>query len=67
MVYVKIKELLKKKGKTKYWLIQNTESGYQSLSKLINNETSSIHFDTLEKICNVLECDISDILEIKKD
>lgn len=67
MVYIKINELLKKKGKTKYWLIKNTEMQYQTLSKIINNETTSIRFDTLEKICNTLECDIADILEIKKD
>ena len=29
MLYINIKELLKEKGKTKYWLIKNMEGGYQ--------------------------------------
>lgn len=31
MIYINIKELLKEKGKTKYWLIKNMEGSYQSL------------------------------------
>lgn len=66
MIYVRINEVLKEKNKSKYWLIKTTEMEYQALSKIINNETTSIHFDTLEKICNALDCNISDILVIKK-
>jgi DNA-binding Xre family transcriptional regulator len=32
----------------------------------MNNETSGIHFDTLEKLCSVLECDSGDIIILKK-
>lgn len=38
---------------------------YQSLSNLMNNETTSIRFDTLEKVCEVLECQPGDIIVIK--
>lgn len=41
------------------------EGSYQSLSNLMNNETISIHFETLEKICNLLECEVKDIVIIK--
>ena len=41
------------------------EGGYQALSHLINNQTISIHFDTLDKICNVLECQPGDIIAKK--
>jgi putative transcriptional regulator len=34
------------------------------LTKLYNEETDGIKFDTLEKICRALKCDISDLLEI---
>ncbi|AST93270.1 Cro/Cl family transcriptional regulator [Sutcliffiella cohnii] len=34
------------------------------LTQLYNEETNGIKFDTLEKICNALECSIEDLLEI---
>ena len=67
MVYFKIKELLKKKNKSKYWFIKNMEGGYQSLSHLMDNQTKAIHFETLEKICNLFDCEIGELIEIKKD
>lgn len=66
MIYVRVKEILKEKNKSKYWLIKNMECSYQSLSNLINNETISIHFDTLEKLCEILECEPGDIIVRKK-
>lgn len=66
MIYVRVKEILKEKSKSKYWLIKNMECSYQSLSNLINNETISIHFDTLEKLCEILECEPGDIIVRKK-
>lgn len=34
------------------------------LSKLYKEETDGIKFDTLEKICKALDCEIGDLLEI---
>lgn len=66
MIQLQIKELLKKQKKSKYWFVKNMEGGYQSLTRLMNNETSSIKFETLEKICDIFDCEISDILVKKK-
>ena len=66
MVYFRINELLKKNKKSKYWFIKNMEGGYQSLSHLMNNETKSIHFNTLEKMCDLFECEIGELIEIRK-
>ena len=66
MVYVRVKEILKEKKKTKYWFVKKMEGGYQALSHLMDNETSGIHFATLEKLCSVLECEPGDILVLKK-
>lgn len=66
MIYVKVNEVLKQQKKSKYWFIKNMEGGYQSLTHMMNNETSSIRFETLEKMCNVLNCEIGEILVIKK-
>ena len=67
MVYVRVKEILKEKKKTKYWFVKKMEGGYQSLSHLMNNETRSIHFDTLEKMLNLFDCEIGELIVIKKD
>jgi putative transcriptional regulator len=66
MILVDINGMLKKQKKTKYWLIKNMGSSYQALSRLINNETAGIKFDTLEKICDVLNCEPGDIIIRKK-
>ena len=68
MIYFRINELLRKNKKSKYWFIKkNMEGGYQSLSHLMNNETRSIHFDTLEKMLNLFDCEIGELIVIKKD
>lgn len=36
---------------------------YQNFSKLINNETSSIRFENLEKLSDILGCPIGDLFE----
>lgn len=67
MIVFKLKQLLESKEKSLYWLAEVTGVTYPSLHKIINNKTSSIKLDILEKICVALECDISDLLEIKKN
>lgn len=65
MVHVRIKELLEEKGRTKYWLNKQTDIDYKNLSKLMENSTSSIHFETMEKLCAVLDCTPNELFEIK--
>ena len=67
MIKLTIKDVLNEKGKTKYWLSQQTGITQTNLGKLVNNQTKSIRFDNLEKICEVLECDIKDVLQIVKE
>lgn len=67
MIYLDVKKVLKKQGKTKYWLVKNMEGGYQSISAMMNNETTGIKFKTLEKLCTLLDCTPNDIIKIKKN
>ena len=66
MIQLNVKELLKKQKKSKYWFIKNMEGGYQSLSRMMENQTSSIRFETLEKMCDLFDCVVADILVRKK-
>ena len=66
MVHVRIDELLKEQKKSKYWFVKNMEGGYQALSHLMDNKTSGIHFETLDKMCRVLDCEPGDIIVRKR-
>lgn len=66
MIYVRVNEILKEQKKTKYWFIKNMEGGYQALSHLMDNTTTGIKFETLEKMCNILDCEPGDIIVRKK-
>lgn len=57
-------ETLEKKGISQYKLAQLTGIAISTLSNLKNNKTDKIKFDTLDKICATLNCDISDILQV---
>ena len=62
MVHIHIDNVLKKQGKTRYWLIKNTELSFSTVTNLCNNEVKAIHFSTLEKICKLLDCTLDDII-----
>ena len=58
---LRIKEILKEKGKTKYWLYIRLGLSYQNFNRLINNETSAIKFENLQSLCDILECAPNDL------
>lgn len=61
MVYLRVKEVLKEQGKTKYWLVKQMESNYKVVSDMIEGETISIRFDTIDKLCKILKCQPGDL------
>lgn len=65
MVYLSIKEMLKKRNKTKYWLVKQMESDYTTIGDMIDNKTISIRFETIDKLCRLLECEPEDIIKRK--
>ena len=67
MVRLKIRELLDEKGKTKYWLHNQINMDYNNLSRLMNNETDTIRFENIEKLCNILDCTPNELMEIVPD
>ena len=58
-----LSELLEKKGKSLYWLAQETGISYPTLHKISKNDTDSIKFSILELICKTLDCRIEELLE----
>ena len=67
MLKLKVLDILKEKGKTKYWLYNQMNLSYQNFNKMVNNETKGIKFENLEFLCEILECAPDDLFEITND
>lgn len=67
MIKLNIVELLEKQGKTKYWLYKQLGMSYQNVKRIIDNETKSIRFETIETLCNVLNCTPNELFTITDD
>lgn len=63
MLRLRILDILKEQNHTKYWLYKRMELSYQNFLRLVNNETSSIRFENLEKLSRFLNCPIDDLFE----
>ena len=63
MVRLRIQEILEEQGKTRYWLNKRMDMHYVSFKKMIENQTDSIHFETLDKLSNILNVPIGDLFE----
>ncbi|MBQ8667232.1 MAG: helix-turn-helix transcriptional regulator [Lachnospiraceae bacterium] len=64
MLRLRILSILEEKGHTKYWLFKNSGmNSYRNYDNLIHGRTKSIKFDTLEKLCEVLDCSLDDLFE----
>ncbi len=67
MVKFNIESLLKKNGKSKYWLCKNMNITSRNLNRIIYGETTSISFKYLEDMCKFLNCNLSDLISIEQD
>ena len=63
--YNKLWKLLIDKGINKTQLCEMANISSNAMAKLGKNE--SVHLDTIVKICEVLDCKIEEIIEIKKE
>ncbi len=67
MLQFNIESLLKKNGKSKYWLCKNMNITSRNLNRIIYGETTSISFKYLEDMCKFLDCELSDLISITPD
>ena len=67
MIKLKVLDLLKQKGHTKYWLYKQLGMSYQNFSKMVNNQTKSIRYENIETICLLLECTPNELFEITEE
>ncbi len=68
MLKLRIDQILKEQNKSKYWLFKKLEPmSYQNFNKIYTNSTSSIKFETLEKISNALDVPVGDLFYTEED
>lgn len=58
---LRILDILKEKGKTKYWLYIQLGLSYQNFNNLVNNKTKAIKFENIEALCDILSCTPNDL------
>lgn len=63
MLTLKVSKLLEQQGHTAYWLSKQTGISPNNIGKICNGETSTIRFDTIEKLCLALNCSIDELFE----
>lgn len=67
MLTLQVAQLLKKKGKTKYWLYKQMGMSYQNFDRMYNNKTKSIRFENIEILCQLLECTLNDLFFMEEE
>jgi len=65
IVFDKLWETMKEKGISQYTLIHNHNVSESQLTRLRRNEI--VKTEILNKLCAILDCNIKDVCEFKKD
>lgn len=67
MIRIALDSLLKEKGVSRYELAKNTGIQYQIIDNYYKNRVKRYDSYVLERICDALSCDISDIIVYQRD
>lgn len=62
MIKLDVLSQLERQGKSKYWLWKQLGMSYQNFNRMINNETKSIKYETLDAMCAIFNCKPNDLL-----
>jgi putative transcriptional regulator len=62
MIKSKLKAVLEDRGKSMYWLAQETGIAYSTLIRMTKDRAQSIDLGVLDTICNTLSCQPGDLL-----
>ena len=65
IVYDRLWKTMKEKGVSQYALINKHHVSPGQITRLKRNESVSTH--TIDTFCRILDCDVSDLMEYRKD
>lgn len=66
MIRIKLDKTLESKNMSRYELAKKTGIQYQVIDNYYKNKVKRYDGYVLERICDALQCDISDVIEYKK-
>lgn len=61
MIKMNVQNLLNEKGRTRYWLVKEMQTTYKTVNKLCDNTLTGLQLETIEKLCDILECTPNDL------
>lgn len=61
MIKMNVQNLLNEKGKTRYWLVKEMQTTYKTVNKLCDNTLTGLQLETIEKLCEILDCTPDDL------
>lgn len=67
MIKLNVNNLLRQTGNSVYWLAKETGISQNNMSKICNGETVNIRLETMDKLCNVLDCNPGDLFTYTKN
>ncbi|WP_404466532.1 helix-turn-helix domain-containing protein [Planococcus rifietoensis] len=67
LIEIRLQQLLKEKRMSQRELERRTKIFQPTISKMCSNNLQHMPLDALAKICEALECEISDVLRLKKN
>jgi putative transcriptional regulator len=62
MISARLNDILKERGRSLYWVQQQTGIAYTTLWRLRTGQANSISFPILDAICTQLECTPGELL-----
>lgn len=65
-VVIKLKDLLNKKGVSRTKLTKATNANYSVIKRLYDGDLYKLDLYVIARVCYVLECEISDIIEYRQ-
>lgn len=67
MIIVKLQDVLDKHERNLAWVERKTGISYTTLAKFNKNKTTSVSYDVLDKLCDLFDCNVEELVEHVKD
>lgn len=65
-IYINLKQMMKKRNINRFKLAQLSGTKLETINRFYFNEIYRVDLDILLRFCIILQCDIDDIIKIRK-
>ncbi len=62
-----VQKLLDEKHRTRYWLVKEMQTTYKTVNKICDNTLTGLQLETIEKLCEILECQPNDLFTFEDE